>query len=314
MSRDQIIKIAMVVCVVVLLCAVIVTSTGLFGANGIGGYANAEKYTAGGTEITGGVKNLDVNWTSGRVIVAYHAEDTVKLEEKAERSLSDDEKMQWWLDGETLRIQFTKPGIRLNMPSKTLTITLPEGIRFENASIQLTSGDMEIPSLKADKLNLGSTSGDIAATAEAPEAKFGSTSGSLKIRMTGKSDRIRVGSTSGSVELEAETAGTISAGSTSGGIRITAAEADDVKAGSTSGSIYVRLGKMNSLNLSATSGSITAALPETPGFTAKVGTTSGDFTYDLALTRNGDDYVCGDGSGKVEIGTTSGNVRFERAE
>ena len=135
MNRDQIIKIAMVVCVVVLLCAVIGTSTGLFGGSGIGGYANAEKYTSGDTEFTDEIRNLDINWTAGKVIVAYHAGSTATLRETAKRQLSDDEKLQWWIDGDTLRIQFTKPGIRWNMPEKELTITLPEGIELKQAAL-----------------------------------------------------------------------------------------------------------------------------------------------------------------------------------
>ena len=101
MSRDQIIKIAMVVCVAVLLCAVIVTSTGVVNFNGIGGYNNAEMYTAGDTEITGEIRNIDINWTSGKVTVAIHTDETVMLRESAKRSLSEDEKLQWWLDGDT---------------------------------------------------------------------------------------------------------------------------------------------------------------------------------------------------------------------
>ena len=84
-----------------------------------------------------------------------------------------------------------------------------------------------------------------------------------------------------------------------------------MKANSTSGNIYVMLGKMNSLDIDATSGNVTAALPAEPGFTAHVGTTSGAFNSDIALTRNGDDYVCGNGSVKVSIDTTSGNIRME---
>ena len=111
MNRDQKIKIAMIICAVIVLCAVIITSTGIFGSAGIGTYANADKYTAGGTEITDRVRNLDVNWTSGKVILAYHAEETVTLEESAKRSLPDDEQMHWWLDGNTLHVQYAKAGI-----------------------------------------------------------------------------------------------------------------------------------------------------------------------------------------------------------
>ncbi len=314
MNRDQKIKIAMVVCIVVLLCAVIITSTGMFGGTRIGGYANADQYTAGDTEISGEIKNLDVSWTSGQVAVAYHAEKTVKLQENANRSLSEDEKLQWWLDGDTLRVRFSKPGIRLNAPEKKLTVTLPEGIVLNRTSIETTSGEIEIPELKTEALNLASTSGDICAAAEVFKAELNSTSGDAQIRLTGRTEDLRINSTSGNLSAEAETAGIIDAGSTSGSIRITVSEAENVKAGSTSGSISAVLGKFGTLNLAATSGNVTAALPSEPGFTAHIETTSGSVAYDLPLARNGKEYVCGDGSATVRIGTTSGNVRLEASE
>ena len=314
MSRDQKIKIAMVICAVIVLCAVIITSTGMFNGTGIGGYANADKYTAGPAEVTGEVKNLEVNWTSGKVTVAYHAGNTVLLEESAKRDLSENEKMRWWLDGDTLRVQFAASGTHWNMPEKALTITLPEGTAFEKASIQTTSADVEIPALKAEKLELGSTSGSISASAEAKDASLGSTSGDVKVVFTGDTDSIKAGSTSGSIGIEAGTVKKIEAGSTSGGIGITAAECEETKAGSTSGNIYVTLGKLEKLSASATSGSVTAKLPAEPGFTLNADMTSGSFSSELALTKDGKQYVCGDGSGKVSIGTTSGNIRIEPYE
>ena len=72
------------------------------------------------------------------------------MKESAKRALSDDEKLQWWVDGDTLRVQFTRPGIRWNMPEKELTITLPESIRLLQANIGTTSGEIEIPEMKAE--------------------------------------------------------------------------------------------------------------------------------------------------------------------
>ena len=313
MSRDQIIKIAMVVCVVVLLCAVIITSTGLFGDSGIGGYANAEMYTAGDTEITDEIKNLDIHWTSGKVTVAYKPGGKVSLQENADRSLKEDEKLRWWMDGNTLRIQYAKPGLRWNMPEKELTVTLPEGIALERAEIHTTSADIVIQEMKADMLVLDSTSGDIRAEAEAKNAEINATSGKQDIRLDGEAEIIRINSTSGNIAVEAEKAAILEAASTSGWIRIIAADSRETKANSTSGNIEVKLGKMEKLVIDATSGCVTAALPDDPGFTARVHTTSGDFSYDIALIRDGDSYLCGDGSGSVTIGTTSGNVRMENA-
>ena len=46
------------------------------------------------------------------------------------------------------------------------------------------------------------------------------------------------------------------------------------------------------------------------GFAGKVKIVSGDFSSDLALSKAGNTWSCGDGSAKLEIGTTSGNVKL----
>ena len=94
MNRNLMLKTAMVVCAVILGCAVAVNLKGLFGRT-LGGYANAEKYTAGETEITEAVNHLDISWTSGKVTVAYHAKDTVELRETSKTALQEDQKMRW---------------------------------------------------------------------------------------------------------------------------------------------------------------------------------------------------------------------------
>ena len=314
MSRDQKIKIAMIVCAVVLLCTVIITSTGMFNAAGIGGYANAEQYTAGAAEIAEPVKNLDVNWTSGKVILAYHAENTVLVREEVSRELSPDDQMQWWLEGDTLHIQFTKPGIRWNLPEKILTVTLPEGTELENARIHTTSGDMEIPALKAKELTLESTSGDINVSADAFKTAVSTTSGDQTIRLAGETGGVAADSTSGSIVLETGKIVEIEAATTSGGVQVTAEEAEQVLAASTSGKIDVSLGKVKDLEINATSGNIRAALPDNPGFTARVNTTSGDITCEIPASKDGNKYVCGDGSANVKIDATSGDVRIEAVQ
>ena len=305
----------MVICAVVLVCAVIISVTGMFKGSGLGGYSNAEKYTAGATEIGSKVRNLDVRWTSGQVNLAFHQGESVKLEETAKRTLNEDEKMRWWLEGETLRIQLAAPGNHWNMPEKILTVTLPEGIALDSVNIHTTSGDIRIPGLRAETLALHSTSGNMEAAAQAEKVSAEATSGDVRIHLTGKTDTVSAASTSGSLLLEAEKVREVKTGATSGGIGITAGESENVKASSTSGNIYVELRKMKTLDIGATSGSVTALLPEAPGYTADVPTTSGSLTTETALTRRSEGrYACGDGSGQVRIGTTSGSVRIGPAQ
>ncbi len=315
MRRDQIIKIVMVVCAVVAACAVIISLTGTFGGGSLFSYANADKYTAGEAEVSGDIRNLEVNWTSGKVTVAYHAENTVTLRETAGSTLSDDQKLRWWLDGDTLRVQYAKSNIHIGWNiRKELTITLPENLRLQKADLGATSADLDAPALKAETVILGCTSGDIAAETDAKTVDAGATSGNIRLKLTADADKVKIGTTSGSVSLEAGKAGKIEAGSTSGSIEIRAEEAGEVKIGCTSGTVRVNLKKAEKLHVSTTSGSITAGLSAAPGFTASVSTVSGSVNCGLAAVKNGDRYVCGDGSAKIELGSVSGSITILEAD
>ena len=350
MTRNQKIRTLMSGCALIVLAAVIIAVSGMFNGPG-SSYANAEKYAVGETDISGAVKHLSIEWMDGAVRVEYHAQGTILLRETSTKALSEDQKLRWWLDGDTLRVQYARSGLRLNFDlNKQLTVTLQEGIVLDDAKIHTTSGDVFIPQLTANQLDLQSTSGDLQAvaaikflcasstsgdqrlqlTAGADSVKVHSTSGSAQVILagtasleaettsggfsftgTGKTDRITVNSTSGNVYITAEEAGLVKVDSSSGTIAAQLTVAGKVELGSTSGSVSLQAGKAEEIKISSTSGDVTAALPEIPGFTARLDTTSGSVNTGLALTKAGKTYACGDGSGQVTISTTSGNIRLE---
>ncbi len=330
MKKSKILTIALIACLVLLAAG----SWMMFGKSAGISLANADQYTAGDAEITDPVENLDVEWTAGKVTVKYHEGEGIRISETCRQALAEDRKMQWWLDGTTLRIRYEKSGFRLfsfGDAEKHLTISLPEGAELKDVKIATTSGDQVIPDLKAESVSIRSTSGDVDAAVRTGELTGGSTSGSVKIRVAGDCGNVQMSTTSGGIALEIENAKEIRAestsggvalalsgkadnvklGSTSGGIACTAAEVKKADISSTSGGIAVDFGAAEELKIHCTSGGIRAALPKEPGFTCKVSTTSGDFNTSMALEKNGNTYSCGDGSGKYEISATSGDVTIE---
>ncbi len=319
---------------VVILAALAVCAWLMFGGSFSGGltYANADKYTAGDTKISASVENLDVDWTEGRVNIEYHSGSGVSVSETADKALSEDNKLRWWLDGSTLRIRYAKPGFRMSGSlNKVLTVSLPEGSVLKTADIGSTSGDLNIPALAADEIRLASTSGDITAVTDTKKLTVSATSGDVHVRQDAEIDTVTVSSTSGSAACELAGAKNVSMDSSSGGLSLAVTgSVETVKLSSTSGNIYPdlasagkaeisstsgsvngRVAAFTDLKIGSTSGSVTVKLPAEPGFTCKAGTTSGSFSSNLPLTKNGDKYVCGDGSAKCEIGTTSGDIRVE---
>lgn len=294
MNKNQKIRIAMIVCAVIVAAAVLASVSGMFGGNLGFTYANADRYTAGGAEITGTVRNLAVNWVDGSVTVAYHDQASILLSEKANRTLSEDAQLRWWLDGDTLRIQYAKPGFRLNFNlHKELTLTLPRNIALAEVNISTVSADVAIPALSASQLSVNTTSGD------------------MRLALAEKAEKIALNTVSGDVQLEADEAAECRIASTSGRLSARIPTAGKVKLASVSGSVDLKTGKADEIDIGTTSGSVTLALPEAPGFTAEIGTVSGSVSTGLALTKNGNTYTAGNGGAPVHIATVSGDIRLD---
>ena len=292
MSKNTALKTGLLICAMVLTAAVFVSVKSVISLAG-GNFPDAEKYNTGDAEIEDPVKNLNIDWTSGKINIEYHKSNTITIHEESKKSISPDKQLRWYLDKDTLRIRYEKPGIQLfsfSNQEKNLTVTIPENMVFENVSIDVTSGDVNLPlSGKSGKIEVSSTSGNISIEGEdAGSILTESTSGNIHVLMNNVSD-FKADATSGAIEAEIK-------------------KADNIEVESTSGDVTLSVSALDQLDVDTTSGNVRAALPQTPGFTAEFDTTSGRVEYDLPLEKKKNSYICGDGSGEVEIETTSGNI------
>lgn len=95
-------------------------------------YASAEKYTAGNTEFEGSVDTLGIWWQDGSVTVKTHKENTVKIEESANRTLDTTFSLHWRYYnttdyGNVLYIQYSASGnFDFGDLKKDITVYLPE--------------------------------------------------------------------------------------------------------------------------------------------------------------------------------------------
>ena len=111
MSKSKSLTIALIV----VLIALGVAAWFLFGHTASGlSYPNAEKYSIGDASVSDMVNNLFIDWTAGKVTVEYYDGKEITVSETANRSLSEDDKLRWWLDGDTLRVRYAKPGFRIS--------------------------------------------------------------------------------------------------------------------------------------------------------------------------------------------------------
>ncbi len=272
-------------------------------------YANAGKYASGGTTITGTVDSLEIDWIDGSVTIAYHQANTMEITETARKNLSDAEKLQWWLDGTTLRVKYAKSGVQVSSDlRKSLTVTLPETMAspLKKVEIASISASVHCRPLYAENVKLSSVSGTVDAECAADELNIFSISG--KITLTASANEIKLSTTSGAVEADIGHAEKAEISGASAAVRLNGREIRKAEIESVSGPVNVSLQKTESLKASTVSGLVRLSLPTDLGFTADYSTVSGSLKNDLSAQRTGNRCVQGDGSAKISVSTVSGSL------
>ena len=279
--------------------------------------ADTDGWSVGNAEISDDVENIAVDWTDGSVTVGYHDGNTILIRETCSKPLTEETTLHWRLDDATLRIKYDAPGpdiMNISSLNKQLTILLPESHFLQDLTVGSTSGDVILDDLQAGRLDLSLTSGNVDAVCRAKDISISLTSGDIQLTQKGNAESVSLDSTSGIITASLGTVGTLDAESTSGRIIVEAEALEQASASTTSGGVTVKTGNCpRELSVDCTSGDVTVALADKPGFTARIETTSGSFDSDIALSKSGDVYSCGDGSGSVRIDATSGNVRLLNA-
>ncbi len=277
----------------------------------------AEQYTAGGGTVTEPIKNLEIQWVSGSVEICQGTEDQVTFSETADRALSDDFVMGWRLDGDTLYIDFcTVNSWTLDIPDKTLTVTLPQDLVLESVQVTTTSAEVHAPALQAKEVECDTTSGDLTAQLLGTETiQVNTVSGSVEVTALDDAKQVKAATTSGNVTLTLGYADQLDVTTISGVTRITAAQCSQTDLNSTSGNVTLDLqGASGSCEVSTVSGEVTLSLPENADAAVEFSTVSGSFDSTLSMRKEGDRYLSGSGQNQYQVKTTSGSLRIEARE
>ena len=190
-------------------------------------YENPERYTVGGASLTDSVKDLEIQWLTGCIEIQRGDGDNVKFEETANRKLSDELTMRWWLDGETLHIKFCNTG-RWNIGNlqKTLMVTLPNDLLLESAQITTVSADIEVTELSARKINWSTTSGGMTGELfDTEHIDARTVSGTVDLTSYADAEEVEVDSTSGDISLGLGIVKDLDVGTVSGKVQIAAVKA-----------------------------------------------------------------------------------------
>ena len=259
-------------------------------------YDNAGQYTAGACTLEEDVHRIEIHWLKGSVNVEYYDEPFITLEESATRFLKQSSKLHYRIANDTLFVQFARSGVHgINMfIEKTLTVYLPRDQHLDSFSIETISAGVSLQELRADELDVETVSGRIDAEDVyfTREAEMDSVSGSIALS-TSSSGELSVETTSGSIDVIADVLETLDISAISGNVT----------------TVVNRLHQESSIE--TVSGKIDLHLPEDLTFTMQATTVSGQFHSDLPYTTTGNMFLCGNGSPKLELETTSGDITLK---
>ncbi len=296
-------------------------------------YDDSDKYKVDDADISDAVENIDIDWVAGNVKVLPHDSDVISFSEKSSKSLSDDMRIHYWLDGATLKIKYCASGRwNLNGLNKELTVMVPKTLTFTEFQFNGISADIRIDDVGAKELDIDTVSGDINLKATVEESvKIDTVSGDTKAEFLGPLNEFKCNAVSGDIDLKAavkesvkidtvsgdakaellEPLNEFKGNSTSGEIWVKAISISRVEVETVSGEVYVQAQKeIGALDIDTTSGNIKLKLPDNASFKLKFDTTSGSLATDFPHTTKDKTYIFGDGKYEYYIDTVSGDLQI----
>lgn len=273
--------------------AVALLSAVLSSCGALGGklYKDSDKYISGNfTYDSANIKKVEVSWVYGNVNVSC-GEGELNVYETGE-DIDEDEKLHYYIDGDTLKVQFCKPGYSMDtsglMKAKTkdLFVEVPADAEL---SFNTTSANVTADEITAKSLKLKTVSGgvDINSLRTEGDAELNTTSGKITVSECGVKN-LKVKTVSGGVSIDGISAADIDYNSTSG-----------------SGAFgFVSVKEMESVTVS---GNVTIKLNGSGASVVMKGV-SGKLYTELEHTENAKAYIFGDGKADLRLVTTSGNA------
>ena len=206
------------------------------------------------------------------------------------------------------------------------------GITSDKINTHASSGDIVLD-CSASVIDIKSSSGDVNLnqTGNSDTVNVKVSSGDIVLNHDGDSNSMKVNSSSGKTDIhQAGTVGTADFHSSSGGVKAEMGTVNSLTINVSSGELYLSADDVKDLNTKASSGHTNIALNEAPktskldcssggievripedsDISVHVDISSGDFNSDIPFTKDGKDYINGNGTAQMNVHCSSGDVSF----
>ena len=285
-------------------------------------YENADKYTAGDREIDDTITKLNIDYLAGDVNVKGTDTDIIKVDETANTDIDADHQVHTWVDGDTLYVRYcvSTKSINFSKIEKSLEITIPEAQELDDFVIEVSSGCIDLNGFTTENLYSYASSGNMDIDCTATDIEVKSSSGNVGLTQRGNSDSVKVKASSGTIDINHDgDCKSFDIDSSSGKISIMQnGTIDQAKIHSSSGGVTAMLGTISLgivpeiSSISCSSGGIEISIPEDSDVTVHANISSGEFNYELPFTKDGKNYINGNGTADMNIQCSSGDVSFHK--
>lgn len=217
-----------------------------------------------------GIRGIEIDWASGNVTITTGDVENIEFYEVA--SGKNPRKMVYKIEEGTLSIEFCREHT-VNFGSigdKDLFITVPRSWSGGTLEVDAASADVTVQQLTADTFELDLASGNCTFE-DCTVNLLDVDTASGNLYYTGNLNRMEYDAASGDLTA-------------------------------------VFYSTPSSLKLEAASGDFDLTLPEGSGFTAKMNEISGMFSSEFECSKVNNDFICGDGSCRIDINSISGNT------
>lgn len=241
--------------------------------------SNYSSYNAGNGSTDKEIRNLDIDWASGEVrIIASESAEQISFEESYDGN--EDARLRWVVDGETLKIRFRARNSLISFGSlnKKLTVTIPASLaqHLDKVKIGTASAEVNVSGLQAEILDVDTASGRLELDGTYGELSVDTASGS--VTFAGSCRKINIDTASGRIRL-------------------------------TPGDLW------EDIDIDTASGNIELWLPESEkGFSVDYDKASGKFSCDFPVLLSGKIYKIGEGAGRINVDSASGDLKIYKAE
>ncbi len=261
-------------------------------------YANADKYEAGDQTFTEDIDTINIDYRSGEVKLTSDSKSKIFVKETSNKTLDESHMVHTWVDGSTLYVKFCESTNNINFSNmhKELEVIIPEDLKLEDLKIEVSSADTDIQ-CEAKNIEIDASSGDITLT------------------QSGNSDSISIDTSSGKIDATVENVETMKNEASSGNIKVTGDFIKNLTSNTSSGNAEYSLKTApENSDISASSGTVNVNLPADSDLKASLDVSSGKINYDLPFTKDDNSYVCGKGTNKMSIDTSSGNININKLD